>query len=226
MTLERPALHYFQDTLCGWCFGFEPTLTRLHRVWCSQLDLHVYAGGMLTGERVQPLSTKAELISSTYRVIEERCGVTFGDRFLTQVLPDGSMMLDSRMPGLALLSYRALHPNAALAAAHWLHHALYHDGLDLNESDTYRRMAIAFDIEPEMFLTLMMSEQMSDALADEFEYVQSLGIEGFPTLLLEHNDSVHVLAHGFTPFDELDMMLQSVLGRRASANEDQLVSDL
>lgn len=226
MTDERPALHYFQDTLCGWCFGFEPTLTRLHRVWSSQLDLHVYAGGMLTGERVQPLATKAELISSSYRTIEERCGVAFGERFLTQVLPDGSMMLNSRMPGLALLSYRALHPDAALAAAHWMHQALYHDGLDLNESDTYRRMAIAFDIEPEMFLTLMMSEQMSDALTDEFEYVQSLGIEGFPTLLLEHNDSVHVLAYGFTPFDELDMMLQSVLGRRASADEDELVRDL
>lgn len=71
----------------------------------------------------------------------------------------------------------------------------------------------------------MSSEQLSDALNDEFEYVQSLGIEGFPTLLLEHNDNVHVLSYGFAPFDELDMMLQSVLGRRDSADEDELVRD-
>jgi putative protein-disulfide isomerase len=214
MIEERPALHYFQDTLCGWCFGFEPTLTKIHQTWGASLDLHVYAGGMLTGDRVQPLATKAELISSSYRTIEERCGVTFGERFLTQVLPDGSMMLDSRMPGLALVSYRAMFPDAALNAAHWLHQALYRDGLDLNESDTYRRMAIAFDIEPEAFITLMMSDAMSDALDDEFTYASSLGIEGFPTLLLEHNDNVHVLSYGFTPFEELDMMLQTVFGRR------------
>ena len=220
---ERPALHYFQDTLCGWCFGFEPTLTRLHEAWSASLDLHVYAGGMLTGDRVQPLSTKAELIASSYRTIEERCGVTFGERFLTQVLPDGSMVLDSRMPGLALLAYRAMNPDAALAAAHWLHQALYRDGLDLNESDTYRRMAIAFDIEPEAFIAVMTSDQIAAALDDEFSYVQSLGIEGFPTLLLEYNDNVHVLAHGHTPFEELDMMLQAVLGRRASGDEDEIV---
>jgi hypothetical protein len=107
-----------------------------------------------------------------------------------------------------------LFPDAALNAAHWLHQALYRDGLDLNESDTYRRMAIAFDIEPEAFITLMMSDAMSDALDDEFAYVSSLGIEGFPTLLLEHNDNVHVLSYGFTPFEELDMMLQTVFGRR------------
>ena len=52
------------------------------------------------------------------------------------------------------------------------------------------------------------------ALDDEFTYVSSLGIEGFPTLLLEHNDNVHVLSYGFTPFEELDMMLQTVFGRR------------
>lgn len=225
MIEERPALHYFQDTLCGWCFGFEPTLAKIHQTWGTSFDVHVYAGGMLTGDRVQPLATKAELISSSYRTIEERCGVTFGERFLTQVLPDGSMMLDSRMPGLALVSYRAMFPDAALAAAHWLHQALYRDGLDLNESDTYRRMAIEFDIEPEAFITLMMSDTMSDALDDEFTYVSSLGIEGFPTLLLEHNDSVHVLSYGFTPFEELDMMLQAVFGRRPSADDDKLVSD-
>ena len=225
MIEERPALHYFQDTLCGWCFGFEPTLTRLHQAWNASVDLHVYAGGMLTGDRVQPLSTKAELIASSYRTIEERCGVTFGERFLTQVLPDGTMMLDSRMPGLALITYRAMFPDEGLAAAHWLHQALYRDGLDLNESDTYRRMAIAFDIEPEAFIAAMTSEQMSEALDEEFSYVQSLGIEGFPTLLLEYNDNVHVLAYGFTPFEDLDMMLQAVLGRRASGDEDEVVGN-
>ena len=208
---ERPTLHYFQDTLCGWCYGFGPTIMRIAEEWSEHLEVVVYSGGMITGDNTRALSEMADFIREARQRVEETTGVTFGDSFLHGLLTRQDIVLDSEPPSRALETMRALRPELTLEFSHRLQRALYADGLDLNNEDTYRKLASEVGIESDEFVELMNSSEIHDALADEFEYVGSLGIGGFPTLLLEIEDNVHMLSNGYAPYDHIDTMLRSVL---------------
>ncbi len=207
---ERPALHYFQDTLCGWCYGFGPVVKRLQEVWGQTLEFHVYAGGMVVGERVGTLAQKAAYIETGYKQVEELTGIRFGDVFVNDVLVKGEMILESTTPARALVAYRQHKPDEAVSFSHRLQQALYRDGLDLSDEDTYRRLAIEEDLDPEQFVALMNSAAVRDAVDEEFEYVASLGIGGFPTVLYSVDDEAHLLSQGYASFDDIDTMLRVI----------------
>ena len=208
---ERPTLHYFQDTLCGWCYGFGPTIMRIADEWSEHLDVVVYSGGMITGDNTRALSEMADFIREARKRVEETTGVSFGDRFLHGLLTRQDIVLDSEPPARALETMRALRPENMVAFSHRLQSALYADGMDMNSDTTYRMLATEANLDADQFLHVMNSSEIHDAVADEFEYVLSLGIGGFPTVLLEIEDNVHMLAHGYAPFDHIDTMLRSAL---------------
>jgi len=210
--VERPALHYFQDTLCGWCYGFGPVINRLVEEWGQTLDVHVYAGGMVVGDRVGELKTVAPYIETGYKRVEELTGITFGDVFVKDVLAKGELVLDSVIPARALAVYRHYDLVGSVQFTHRLQQALYRDGLDLSSDDTYRRLATEKDLNPEDFVLLMKSETIRNAVDQEFEYVASLGITGFPTLLYEENYEAHLLSQGYSTFEDLDTMLRVIRG--------------
>lgn len=208
---ERPTLHYFQDTLCGWCYGFGPTIARISDEWSDHVDLVVYAGGMITADNARAISEMADFIREARQRVEETTGVSFGDAFLHGLLTRQDIILDSEPPARALETMRALSPQNVLAFSHRLQRALYADGMDLSSETTYRKLASEASLDEDQFISTMNSTEIHEAVADEFDYVVSLGIGGFPTLLLEIEDNVHVVAHGYAPFDHIDTMLRSVL---------------
>lgn len=208
---ERPTIHYFQDTLCGWCYGFSPVVVRVAQEWSEHVDVVVYSGGMITGDNVRALSEMSDFIRGARPRLEETTGVTFGEAFLRGLLDRQDIVLDSEPPARAIEAMRAIKPEILLEFSHRLQRALYADGLDMNAESTYRLLATEADVDPEEFINLMNSAEISDAVADEFEYVASLGIGGFPTMLLEVGDQVHMLSHGYAPFDHIDTMLRSAL---------------
>lgn len=211
MYRERPTLHYFQDTLCGWCYGFGPTMLRIAEEWSEHVDVVVYSGGMITGDNTRALSEMADFIREARQRVEETTGVSFGDSFLHGLLTRQDIILDSEPPARALETMRALRPERALQFSHRLQSALYANGMDLNSEETYRKLAVEADIDADEFIDIMNSSEIHDAVVDEFDYVNSLGIGGFPTLLLEIEDNVHMLSQGYAPFDHVDTMLRSVL---------------
>ncbi len=208
----RPSLHYFQDTLCGWCYGFGPVMLRLADVWADRLDVFVYAGGMVTGDRVGPLKEKAPYIETAYKRVEELTGIRFGDAFVHDVLAKGELVLDSFAPSCALATMRLLQPASVMTFSHRLQQALYRDGHDLSSDAVYHALATEFGVDADQFVAIMRSDEIAAAVREEFAYVAELGISGFPTLILAIGDEAHVVAHGFAPFEEIDTVLTATLG--------------
>jgi putative protein-disulfide isomerase len=152
----------------------------------------------------------ADFIRDARLRVEETTGVSFGKAFLDGLLLREDILLDSEPPARALEAMRALNDSATLRFSHRLQSALYLDGMDLSSEQTYCTLATEHNVDPNSFIALMNSSEIADAVADEFDYVSSLGISGFPTLLLEMGDTVHVLSSGFAPYEHLDTMLRAV----------------
>ncbi len=204
---------YLYDALCGWCYGFSPVMQQLYSKYAGRIEFEVLSGGMMRGPRMGPIDEVAPYIKKAYRDVEARTGVTFGVPFLENILEPGTAVLSSDMPGIALTVFRQHLPGQVLAFAHALQNALYRDGLELNDVETYRALAGQFGLPGDDFIRDLQAEENRYATMQEFQTVANWGISGFPTLLLKpaNDTQYYMIARGYAPFEQVDAVIGTVV---------------
>jgi putative protein-disulfide isomerase len=197
----RPELIYVYDALCGWCYGFSPVISRLHKELHSKYDFLVLSGGMVRDENVGPISQIAPYIKKAYKVVEETCGVTFGDDFLKGVLEKGDAVLTSIPPSRALAVLRLELPDRAVEFAARLQKAIYYDGMHPGDMEGLGLLATEFGLDAQYFTERMEHEEISEIIQNEFYTVKEMGVNGFPTLLLRSNDEIKIITRGYRNYE-------------------------
>jgi putative protein-disulfide isomerase len=209
--MQRPQLIYFYDALCGWCYGFSPVAKRLAAQFEAQADFIVMSGGMVTGARVAPIAKMAAYIEQAYPKVEQTTGVKFGEDFLRKILRAGSYTSNSLPPALALTAFKSNDPQNQVSFAHALQRAFYYDGDDLNSDETYQKLATQFGMNADRFISQMHDEKTLHATLEEFNLVQSMGVNGFPSLALLTEQGGALLAVGYRDFNSLQQAIESKL---------------
>jgi putative protein-disulfide isomerase len=205
-------LTYVYDALCGWCYGFSPVITEFCRTHSDEFTVAVLSGGMMTGERVQPVSVSMGYIEQAYKTVETRTGVRFGQAYLTNLLRPGLYLSDSTPPGVALTVFKTHQTGQDLAFAATLQHALYHDGIDLNVPANYGPLVATFGLDADGFVAQLAGPEFRRQTLAEFGRVAEYGISGFPTVIFDKGDGkLYLLAQGYVPLPALEQTLQRVL---------------
>ena len=207
----RPTLLYVMDPLCGWCYGFSPVVMKLQERYEAVMDFRVVPGGMVTGTRVEPVSEKADYILQAYKRVEEMTGVKFGDPYLDR-LREGSTISASEPPCRALHLFFTLHPDKAVEYAHQLQRAIYLDGYDWNDGETYSHLARLFGLDAKDFMKQWESEEARYAVQQEFQWVQAAGINGFPCVVVEKSEQYYLVSQGYRPLEDMEAVIEKVLG--------------
>ena len=211
MQIEGPTLVYIYDALCGWCYGFAPVMQQLHQTYKGQLEFKVISGGMITGERIGPIGEVAPYIKWAYKEVEEKCGVTFGEAFLQDVLEEGSTIFTSVPPAVAMSVFKQHKPKEAVAFASALQRAIYYDGIDPNDQSAYGKYAAEFGLDAFAFSDQMSDQVFQEAAQKDFQTAAQIGVTGFPTVFLYDGKQWHLLARGYAPYMPLRRKLDSVL---------------
>lgn len=204
-------IYYFYDAICGWCYGFSDVLLNLSEKWKARVSFQVISGGMITGERVGPLSQMAPYIKSAYKTVEERTGVKFGDVFVNEVLEKGEVILDSLPPSRALSVFKHMQPENSVFFAHEIQKAFYYYGKNLNEISTYLEIAEKTGLNTDDFSLLYHSELSKTKTEEDYYFTQQFGISGFPTLIAHHEDEYYLLARGYSDFESVDKIIYKIL---------------
>ncbi|MDX1906030.1 MAG: DsbA family protein [Bacteroidia bacterium] len=207
-------LIYVFDPLCGWCYGFSPVISALHAKYGAEIPFEIYSGGMVTGDRVQPVAAMAGYIKGAYQRVEALSGVTFGQGYL-DMLDAGTYISNSAPPSAAIQVARTLDPARVIPFAHDLQQAMFVRGQDLNDPDTYRQLALTYGWDPEDFVTQWQSVEIQHRTQAEFEMVAGWGVSGFPTLLYAENEQLFLVANGFRSQQDLEPVMQQILARTA-----------
>ncbi len=195
---------YVYDALCGWCYGFSPTMERFVEKYNDHLKVEVISGGMVVGNRIGPIGEVAGYISRAYKDVEKATGVKFGSNFLNNTLKEGTAIFTSVPPAIALCVFKSIRPDSQLAFASQLQKAIYFEGMKPEEYDAYGKLAGEFGISPDEFVIDMKEDQYLQAAEQEFRLSQTLGVSGFPTVFLSANDEMYLLARGAAKFDQLE----------------------
>lgn len=208
--MAKPTLLYIMDPLCGWCYGFSPVVAQLHEKYQDRMDFRVVPGGMVTGPRVEPVSKMADYILGAYTRVEEMTGVKFGEPYLDR-LREGSTISASEPPCRALHLFSTFHPDRAVEYAYQLQRAIYLDGYDWNDSETYAHLARLFNIDTKEFVRQWEGEEARYAVQQEFQWVQATGINGFPCIVIEKDEQYYLATQGYRPADDVELVMEKIL---------------
>ena len=204
------AIIYAYDALCGWCYGFGPVVEQLHARWHHAFPFEVMSGGMVRGAQVRPIRHMAGYIRQSAPQLARTTGVTLGKKFLDGLLTQGNYVSNSEPPARALVAFRRYRPDQQLAFARALQQAFYGEGKDLNHDATYRALATGFGLDADKFMADLHAPATAREARAEFDRLATLGVNGFPTLLLREGGRHHELTRGYQSLPALEALLQAV----------------
>ncbi|TVR17139.1 MAG: DsbA family protein [Balneolaceae bacterium] len=209
-TLEKPTLIYTYDPLCGWCYGFHPVMEKLAKRFADDLTIDVIAGGLAIGENAQTITEGYAYIRGALGQVEQTTGVTFGENFKL-LAEEGSYFYNSEPSCRAQTVVNKLAPQHALEFAGLLQNAIFLDGKNLNEWDTFSGLMSELSIDTDQAETLYESSETEKSNRENFEWCKKHGASVFPTLLLNIGDEVGVMSRGYRPFDTIESHLHHLI---------------
>ncbi len=208
---DNPTLVYIGDVMCSWCWGFAPELESI--VDRSNLPTRVMVGGLRPGPSAESMTPAlAAFLDHHWTQIEQLTGQPF-DR---SVFGWKNWRYDTELPAMAVVTMRALAPQQTLLFFNRLQRAFYGEAIDITDPSVYGDLLAGFDVDPASFLDRFTTEEIRAAAWRDFSTARSLGISGFPTLLL-HDGPYRRIAAGYRPAADIERTL-SELGYTTDAS--------
>lgn len=206
---------YIYDAFCGWCYGFSSVIKECYENHKNDFDFEVISGGMMIGDKVGSVNQVAPFIKTAYHTIEETTGIKFGEAYLRH-LEEGTMILNSEIPSIALSVFKSLKPDSSIPFIHDLQQSIYFEGKDPNNLSLYRYLAVNFGIDPDDFEKKMTEDEFREAAYYDFALAKQLKVESFPAVLMQVSDvSFYLIAKGYTDLDTLELRISNVLKESA-----------
>lgn len=211
-------LHYIHDPLCGWCYGAEPLVRSA--MSAGNLELQLHGGGLWPQPTKLPDDMRRYIGQADAR-IAEMTGQPYGDAYLSGLLFDPELVLESRPTIAAVLAAEALDASKALAMLSGIQHAHYEHGLHVVDGASLRDVAVECGLEPQAFEVAFRSIAVDEHIAETRALMQRVGAAGFPTFVLEHDgDWTTVPHHRFAanPAEFGSWLTAQIADREAAVN--------
>jgi putative protein-disulfide isomerase len=190
---------YIGDPMCSWCWGFVPVLERIQDVY--DIPIKTIVGGLRPGSQAQVLNDQLEqYLAHHWHQVEEASGQPFDHSFLKR--RDG-WVYDTEVPAIAVATMEGMNETAVLSFHSRLQQAFYAEAVDITDPEEYPALVKGFVADPDEFSHRLASDEMRKQAWAGFAKAQSLGVAGFPTLLVFDGKSYGVVTRGFVPAETL-----------------------
>jgi len=192
-------LIYVGDAMCSWCWGFAPTIGALQER--TGLPVRLVNGGLRPGDAAEALDpAMVTFLEGCWTQVHAASGQPFDHAGLNK--PEG-WRYDTEPPARALVTMRALKPDAELALYHRLQRAFYAEGVDITDPEQWRPLLAEFDVDVDEFLETASHDKSREVAWADFALARGWGISGFPALLLRDGDELSLVTRGWSPAEPL-----------------------
>lgn len=186
-------LHFIYDPLCGWCYGAEPLVRAAEQV--DGLDIELHAGGLWPAPTRLSDQLRSYIQQADAR-IASLSGQAFTPAYLSGLLQDPNLILDSRPPIAAVLAAQSLDPARALPMLRRIQHAHYEEGRHVVEPGVLRELAADCGISAEEFDDALSSVPVDAHIEATRRLMSRVGAPGFPTFVLQLGDQWTAVPNG------------------------------
>lgn len=180
-------LYYIHDPMCSWCWGFKPVLEQIEQQLPDEVSMQYVLGG-LAADSDQPMPEKMQhFLQKTWRTIAEKIpGTEFNYNFWTNCQPRRSTYPSCR----AVIAARKQNINKEKTMITEIQKAYYLNAMNPSDNDTLISIAQNINLNTDVFIQDLNSQETRQALMQEIQFAQTLGARGFPSLVFETNEKL------------------------------------
>ncbi|NJO05401.1 MAG: DsbA family protein [Chloroflexaceae bacterium] len=188
-------LYYVIDPMCSWCWGFRPVMDEVLLRLPDDIQLRYIMGGLAPDtERPMPALMQQKL-QDTWRLVAERTGATFNFEFWKRCKPRRATYPANRAVLAAGLQGKP-HVPAMIAA---IQQAYYVQARNPSDTKTLIELAGEIGLDAVRFARDLESQAVQERFEADLALARHLGIQGFPSLLLEQDGHFRWIAYGYAP---------------------------
>lgn len=195
---------YFWDAYCGWCYGFDKLFTEFYKNH-TDIEIDIISGGLFIGENSKKIG-EYTYIAEGNKQISEMYNIEFGDRY-KKVLEEGEMVLNSLHPAIAFNAVKELIPNSKLLSyAYDMQCKFFIEGKSLSDITTYLELCDKYEIDSsDLALKLTIAFKNTNPFHPDFLRTLNLGIESYPTAVLEKDGEYYDLRGYATEPEDIEI---------------------
>jgi putative protein-disulfide isomerase len=209
----RARLIYVMDPMCSWCWGFAPVLAALTaQAQAAGVATDLVVGGLRQEQAALEPAGRVRILAH-WQAVNASTGQLFN---FNDGLPEG-LVYHTEPACRALVTARQLDASKVWPLLELIQQAFYCEGRDVTRAGVLRELAEAAGLPRGEFAEAFDSPQAQAATQADFNWVQGLGIAGFPTLLAERNGQLALLTNGYQPLEQLQPLLARWLERASHA---------
>jgi putative protein-disulfide isomerase len=203
------ALIYIMDPMCSWCWAFAPQLQAVRERFPG-LPVSYIMGG-LAADCADPMPAPlAQQIQSTWHQIETRTGTAFNHAFWTRNSPRRATFDACR----AVIAATRIRPDAQEAMIQAIQEGYYLQAKNPSDRSVLVQMAQQIGLDAQRFADYLADDMTQGMLQQHLAIKGSLGVQGFPTLLLQQGEELHWLSTGYRQADGVIAQLEKLTGER------------
>ncbi|GGO82146.1 DsbA family protein [Marinobacterium nitratireducens] len=199
------SLIYVMDPMCSWCWAFAPELEAF-RSRHPELPLQHVMGGLAQDSDAPMPGAMQQQIQAIWRQIESRTGTRFNHDFWRLNSPRRSTWEACR----AVIAAGRLAPGAEITMIAGIQHAYYLEARNPSEREVLVAIAGEQGLDTERLRELLQDGETEKQLQRHFALRDSLGAQGFPTLLLQRDDELFVLSSGYSTAQQLRLRYEQL----------------
>ncbi len=199
---------YVGDPMCSWCYGFSSVIQTLFRKYRNSVRMTLRMGGLHPGNDYVVTDAYRRFLLGHWNEIAERTG----QRFSFGILDKLGWIYDTEKACRAAVVVRTLRPGSEYPYFAAIQAGFYALNRDPHDPDSFAEAAAEFGIAREEFLAAYADDAVKAETAGDFEWARSLGVNGFPTVLVRDRRGLAVLTRGYQPLQALEEPLATWLG--------------
>ncbi len=171
--------------MCSWCWAFRPTWAAITSQISDQVDVVGVLGG-LAADTTQPMPEEMRAkLQNIWKTIQQRVpGTEFNFDFWQVCKPRRSTYAACRAVIAAVNQSPEFEQSMILA----IQTAYYLRALNPSDDTTLIDLAVGLEMDRERFAGDLNSDQTQQELERQIVFSRTLGVSGYPSLVLEHDD--------------------------------------
>ncbi len=204
-----PHLYYVHDPMCSWCWAFRPAFDELRRRLPSGIELVRLLGG-LAPDTDQPMpEALREQLQATWRRIQTKLPETrFNFEFWSRNTPRRATYPACR----AVIAARALQPEREEPMILAIQQAYYLQARNPSDDTTLIELAGEIGLDTRDFERQLSDGATREALEAEIARTRAMGVNSFPSLVLQVGESRWPVAVDYHTADSMLETLDLILG--------------
>lgn len=125
-------------------------------------------------------------------------------------MPDG-FIYNTEPPSRAVVSVAECNAEQTLRYFKLVQQAFYANQRDVTKLDVLAQLAEEVGVEEPKFLSTFKSVEAQQKTQTHFNTAKQIGVRGFPSVFLQHQENYSLLTHGYRHYAELEPVIEQWL---------------